>query len=123
MDYPDNNPKAAVGELKCPLHLVPPALIIGAAEALKNGADKYGAYNFRDSKIAASVYMGAIMRHLLAWWDGEDNAQDSGIHHMKHIAASAALVLDAMSTGTFADDRPPVGGAAKLLLEYKPPEK
>lgn len=117
--YPNNNPKAAVGESKCPLHLVPPALSIGVAEAMKNGADKYGAYNFRDSKIAASVYMGAILRHLYAWWDGEDNAQDSGIHHLKHLGASVGLMLDAMAKGTFDDDRPTSGGAAELLREYQ----
>ena len=116
--YPDNNPKATVGETKCPLHLVPPALSIGVAEAMKNGADKYGAYNFRDSKIAASVYMGAILRHLYAWWDGEDNAQDSGINHLKHIGASIGLMLDAEAAGTFVDDRPTKGGAAKLLEDY-----
>lgn len=116
--YPDNNPKAAVGETKCPLHLVPPALAIGVAEALKNGADKYGSYNFRESKIAASVYMGAILRHLYAWWDGEDCASDSGIDHLKHIGASIALMLDAKAAGTFDDDRPAKGGSAELLEQY-----
>jgi len=116
--YPDNNPKAAIGSTKCPLHLVPPALAIGVAEAMKNGADKYGAFNFRDSKIAASVYTGAILRHLYAYMDGEDNASDSGIHHLKHIGASIALMLDSMAAGTYDDDRPTKGGAAELLEEY-----
>ena len=116
--YPNNNPKAAIGSTKCPLHLVPPALSIGVAEAMKNGADKYGAFNFRDSKIAASVYTGAILRHLYAYMDGEDNASDSGIHHLKHIGASIALMLDSMAAGTYDDDRPTKGGAAKLLEEY-----
>lgn len=118
MNYPDNNPKAAIGQAKVPLHLVPPALAIGVAEALKNGADKYGAYNFRDSKIAGSVYMAAILRHLYAWWDGENKASDSGIHHLKHIGASVALMLDAMAAGTFDDDRPTKGGAAELIAAY-----
>jgi len=116
--YPDNNPKAAIGATKCPLHLVPPALAIGVAEAMSNGADKYGAYNFRDSGIAANVYTGAILRHLYAYMDGEDNASDSGIHHLKHIGASIALMLDSMAKGTFVDDRPTKGGAAELLEEY-----
>jgi hypothetical protein len=116
--YPDNNPKQTVGEMKCPLHLVPPALAIGVAEALKNGADKYGAYNFRESGIAAHVYIGAIMRHLYAYMDGEDNAQDSGIHHLKHIGASIALMLDSMAKGTYVDDRPTKGAANELLEEY-----
>jgi hypothetical protein len=116
--YPDNNPKATVGSLKCPLHLVPPALAIGAAEALINGADKYGAYNFRESQIAANVYTAAILRHLYAYMDGEDNAEDSGVHHLKHIAATIGIMLDAMAVGTFDDNRPAKGGAVRLLREY-----
>lgn len=117
--YPNDNPKQAVGEKKCPLHLVPPALSIGVAEALKNGADKYGAYNFRDSGIAGSVYIGAMLRHLYAYMDGEDNAQDSNIHHLKHVGASIALMLDSMAKGTFVDDRPTKGEASKLLMDYE----
>lgn len=118
MEYPDNNPKQFVGEQKCPLHLVPPALSIGVAEALKNGADKYGAFNFRTSNIAATVYIGAILRHLYDYLDGEDLAQDSQIHHLKHIGASIAIMLDSMAVGTFVDDRPTKGGASQLLEEY-----
>lgn len=119
MSYPGNNPKAAMGAKKAPLHLVPPALTIGAAEAMADGADKYGAYNFRDSGIAASVYMGAILRHLYEWWDGDDFTSDSNIHHMKSIAADVGLVLDAMAKGTFVDDRPTKGGARLLLEEWE----
>ena len=46
MSYPDNNPKTAFGLKKVPLHLVPPALEQGAAEAFQNGADKYGPFNW-----------------------------------------------------------------------------
>lgn len=116
--YPNNNPKAAVGAKKLPIHQVPPALMIGAAEAMADGAEKYGPYNFRESQIAASVYMGAMLRHLFAWWDGEDNAEDSGVHHMKHVAACAGLILDSMACGTFDDDRPPASGAAEMIKRY-----
>lgn len=119
MAYPGNNPKAAMGAKKAPLHLVPPALTIGAAEAMADGAQKYGPYNFRDSGIAASVYMGAILRHLYEWWDGDDFTSDSNVHHMKSIAADVGLVLDAMAKGTFVDDRPTKGGAKQLLEEWE----
>lgn len=119
MDYPDNNPKSLVGALKAPLHLVPPALIIGAAEALADGASKYGAYNYRSTRIAATVYIAAIQRHLLALLDGEDCASDSGTHHMAHIAASAAIYLDSLAHGNLVDDRPEAGPAARLLSEYQ----
>lgn len=116
--YPNNNPKAAVGAKKLPVHYVPPALMLGAAEAMADGGKKYGPYNFRESQIAAGVYMGASLRHLFAWWDGEDIAQDSGVHHLKHVAACIGLMLDAMECGTFDDDRPPKSGASKMIGEY-----
>lgn len=117
--YPDNNPKALSGSLKIPLDLVPPALALGVAEAMADGAKKYGAYNYRTSKIAANVYKAAIDRHMGAWWDGEDDASDSGIHHLKHVAACLAIMLDSMACGTFDDNRPPSSGAAEIIAQYR----
>lgn len=116
--YPSNNPKAAAGAKKLPVQYVPPALMLGAAEAMADGGKKYGPYNFRESQIAADVYMGALMRHIFAWWDGEDTAEDSGVHHIKHVAACAGLILDAMECGTFDDNRPPKSGASKMIKEW-----
>ena len=111
------NPKARVGALKAPLHLVPPALSIGAAYALKDGAAKYGAYNWREEPINVSTYIGAILRHLYAYQDGEDDAKDSGVSHLSHIAACCALLMDSKAHGSLVDDRH-TGAAASLLEEY-----
>lgn len=113
----DNNPKTRMGNLKVPMHLIPPAAKIHLAEALRNGAEKYGPYNWRDEKISSSVYRGAMERHMDAWWDGEDAATDSGVHHLAHVMACCALVLDALACDMLIDDRPPRGAAARLLEE------
>jgi hypothetical protein len=114
---PDSaNPKDAQARKKVPVGLVPPALVVGAAEALADGARKYGAYNWRDISIRYSVYIEAMERHLLALKDGEDIASDSLIHHIKHIAAGCAIVLDAIGHGNLIDDRK-LGPGAKLLAE------
>lgn len=114
---PDSaNPKDVQARKKVPIGLVPPALVIGAAEALADGARKYGAYNWRDIAIQYSVYIEAIERHTLALKDGEDIAADSLIHHVKHIAAGCAIILDALGHGNLIDDRKP-GPGAKLLAE------
>lgn len=110
------NPKDAQARKKVPVGLVPPALVIGAAEALADGARKYGAYNWRDIDIRFSVYIEAIERHTLALKDGEDLAVDSQIHHLKHIAAGVAIALDALGNGNLIDDRKK-GPGAKLLAE------
>ncbi len=109
-EYPDNNPKTVQGLAKAPLHLVPPALVEGAAEAFANGAEKYGPFNWREAKISSTVYYAACMRHLHAWYDRvdpADKAPDSQIHHLKHAVACLALLLDTMGTDLLNDNRPP----------------
>lgn len=109
--YPDNNPKTQFGLKKTPLHLCPPALSAGAAEAFANGATKYGPYNWREKKISASVYYAACLRHLQDWYDRidqDDSAPDSGVHHVKHAAACLGMILDVKDNPElFNDDRPP----------------
>jgi hypothetical protein len=111
------NPKDLVGAKKAPLKLVPPALVIGVAEAMANGAEKYGAYNFRDIPVEMMTYIEAALRHLFAFMDGQDNAEDTGIHHLKHAGASIAIVLDGIAMGTIIDNRPSKGPAADLLRQ------
>ena len=109
-EYPDNNPKTQFGLAKCPVHLVPPALIRGAAEAWKNGADKYGPFNWREKMISATVYYAAAIRHLTDWYDrvdADDCAPDSGVHHVKHAVACLGMILDVMESPMFNDNRPP----------------
>ena len=110
LSCPDNNPKTAEGAKKCPMHLCPPALTAGAAEAFAEGAQKYGPYNWRENKISASVYYAAVLRHLKDWWDRIDEgdlAPDSKVHHVKHGAACLGMILDVMGSPMFNDDRPP----------------
>lgn len=111
------NPKDLVGAKKSPLALVPPALIIGAAEAMQNGAEKYGPYNWRDYPVQYVTYLEAQLRHIYALLDGEDLAPDTLIHHQKHVVAGGAIILDSMGLGTLIDNRPKPGPAAKLLAE------
>lgn len=108
------NPKAAIGALKAPMHLVPPVATIQMSLALSDGADKYGAFNWRKEHINVTTYMGAIQRHMAAYQDGEDVAQDSGVHHLAHAMACCALLLDSEALGILIDDRV-TGGASELL--------
>lgn len=109
------NPKDLVGIKKPPVHLVPAAGIIEMAMAMKNGALKYGPYNWRSHPVNLTVYIGAAQRHLLQLLDGEDKADDSGCHHAAHVAACMAIILDAIATGNLIDDRPVKGAASKLI--------
>lgn len=112
--YPDNNPKTALGSKKLPLEVVPPSAMHALAEAFADGANKYGSYNWRSKTVSSSIYYAAALRHMQAWWDGEDVASDSRIHHLHHALACLAIVVDAGSIGKLNDNRPPKGAAADM---------
>lgn len=109
------NPKDLVGAKKAPLALVPPAAVIGMAEAFGNGAAKYGPYNWRDQPIQVLTYLEAAERHILAFRDGQDHAEDTGIHHIAHAMAGLAILYDALMSDRVVDNRPISGPAADLL--------
>ena len=48
------NPKDAAARDRCPLDLIPGAAALATAWALKDGADKYGPFNWRSVPIKAS---------------------------------------------------------------------
>jgi hypothetical protein len=118
---PDVNPKKAFGDAKVPLHLVPPALNVGAARAFNEGR-KYGPYNWREKRVEAMTYIGAIKRHIDAYLDGEDIDPDStvGKLHLEGIAASVGILLDCTYSGTLVDNRPPKGPAPVELRKLVP---
>lgn len=113
--YPDNNPKTAVGINKPSLGPIPPAALIHLGHAMQDGAKKYGRMNWREHSVANSVYYDAIMRHLMAWWDGEDRAEDSGCHHLAHVMACCAIILDSIEQNNLIEDRPHKGSAPSLI--------
>lgn len=101
---------------KLPLHLVPPALVEETALAFADGAKKYEPYNWRESGASVSVYYAAALRHLQAYWDGEDISPDARVNHLAHVAACMAVLLDCERAGNLDDDRPPA-------IKNKIPEK
>jgi hypothetical protein len=116
--YPDDNPKTTIGVTKVPLHLVPPSAKHHLALAFKDGAAKYGPYNWREKKVSASVYVAAAQRHIDAWWDGEDLSEDAKVEHLAHAMACMAIVLDAASINMLNDDRPFKGASPKLQKDF-----
>lgn len=102
---PGLNPKDLVGAKKAPLTLVPPSAIIAIAEAMGNGAAKYGPFNWRDQPIQVRTYVEAALRHLYAYLDGQWAAEDTGISHLAHAMAGLAILYDATSLGSIDDNR------------------
>lgn len=122
-------PKDLVGISKVPLiSVVPPSSIVYEALAMRYGAylapradggKGYGPFNWRTKGVRASIYIDTFLRHAFGWWDGEDIASDSQVHHLGHLKASCGVVIDAIETGTFIDDRPPKGTSPQLLAAHR----
>jgi hypothetical protein len=113
--YPDANPKAVVGATKPAVHVIPPVAVLKMGQAMADGKNKYGLLNWRTNVVAASVYYDAAMRHLFAWWDGQDAAEDSGVDHLAHVAACMAILMDAKHCQRLKDDRPMPGPTAAFI--------
>lgn len=129
----DTNPKDAVGTGKVPITVIPMPVIGELGLAMLEGARKYGRHNYRVAGVRASVYIDAVMmRHLPAFWEGEDIDPDSGLSHITKAIASLVVLRDSMIQGNWVDDRPPkapdgwvaeLNAKAKAIVERYPDAK
>lgn len=75
------------------------------AKALECGRIKYTERNWMKNKVKMNTYRSAILRHLNAIAEGEDIDPESGAHHLGHVMAGCAIMLDARKHGMLVDDR------------------
>lgn len=115
------NPKDLLGQNKPSISLIPPSSLFYLAEAMKNGATKYGPYNWRDRKVQSTIYVDAVFRHLLAYIDGEEDAEDSKISHLAHAMASLAILIDAKESNCLIDTRPKKGTSNEIIKRFTKP--
>lgn len=104
----ETNPKDAVGIKKVPMSCVSAPVVMEMALGMMEGARKYGRHNYRIAGVRASVYYDATMRHLMAWWEGQDIDPDSGLSHISKAMSALHVLRDAMLNDKWNDDRPPV---------------
>lgn len=128
-EFKDTNPKDAVGIAKIPLSTVSAPVLAELGLAMMEGALKYGRHNYRVSGVRASVYYDAALRHLFAFYEGEDIDPASGLPHIVKVMACMAVLRDSQIQGNWVDDRPPcspdgwmedLNEKAKALLEKYP---
>jgi len=103
----DTNPKDSVGTKKVPLSTVPSPVLMEVGLAMLEGSRKYGRHNYRIAGVRSSVYYDAVMRHLMAWWEGEDLDPDSGLPHITKAMSTLVVLRDAQMNDKVSDDRPP----------------
>lgn len=119
-DLKPTNPKEALAIGKVPLHLWPVTATVVGSMGLLDGALKYGRANYRATGVRASVYVDAVLRHVGAWFEGEDLDPDSGVPHLGHALACLAVLVDAQAAGRLRDDRQYPGGYRKLIETLTP---
>jgi hypothetical protein len=111
------NPKAAIGAAKAPFFGIPWTAVIEMGTVMDGGAHKYGAYNYRDTRISTTTYHDAILRHFMLWADGEDDDPESKASHLAHVMACCALMIDADHGDMLEDDRSKTGNVRYMLEE------
>lgn len=102
---PDANLKTQAAIGKPVVSSVPPIALLALGAAMQDGVNKYGRFNWRGTGVTATVFYDAIHRHLAAWYSGENYVPDSKVHHLAHIMASCAILLDAELHSVLNDDR------------------
>lgn len=104
-----NNPKDGFGVLKASLSWVSMPVIMEMAVGMAEGGFKYGGHNYRICAPKASVYIDGAIRHIVEWWEGEDNDGDAQveINNITKAITSLCVLRDAMIQGSYIDDRPP----------------
>ncbi|HEY6022243.1 MAG TPA: dATP/dGTP diphosphohydrolase domain-containing protein [Candidatus Paceibacterota bacterium] len=119
MSQKPSNPKDIVGSDKLPVHLWPTTATMMGCLGLMDGL-KYGRSNYRVIGVRASIYFDALIRHVYAWFEGEERDPDSGLPHLSHALACLAIIVDANAAGKMTDDRMVAGGYRDIITELTP---
>jgi hypothetical protein len=77
---------------KLRVDLVPPEAIEAMARVLTFGATKYAERNWEKGHKFSTPY-ASLMRHLLAYWSGEDTDKESGLSHLDHAIVNIAMLI------------------------------
>jgi hypothetical protein len=84
--------------------LIPAIPLEQVAAVYTFGAGKYEDHNWRKGLKFSRVF-AATLRHLWAFWRGEDNDPETGIPHPAHAAWGCLTLLEFLRTRKDFDDR------------------
>lgn len=84
--------------------LVPPHALEELVQVYTMGAAKYGDRNWQKGLTWGRVF-AAIMRHLWAFWGGEDLDPEDGVPHLAHAAWGCFALLEYQREHPDLDDR------------------
>jgi hypothetical protein len=85
--------------------LVPADAMEDVVAVLTYGVKKYGARQWQGG-IAWHRMFGAALRHMWAWWRGQDLDPESGLPHLAHASVNLMFLLWHRRHRSDLDDRP-----------------
>lgn len=85
--------------------LIPVLPLIGLAELYRVGALKYDDRDWEKGMAFTQVY-GAALRHLFAWWNGEEYDPENGQHHLDAATFNIFALREYLLRNKGEDDRP-----------------
>jgi len=91
---------------KIRMELLPVDALIGIADIFTFGAKKYDSWNWAKGIQYSRLY-GALMRHMTAWYKGEEVDPESGKSHLYHAGCCLMMLIDTQQNlDKSLDDRP-----------------
>jgi hypothetical protein len=90
---------------KLPWHLLPGDAVEDILAVLQFGATKYGERNW-ERGMAWHRLFSAAMRHMWAWWRGDDRDLETGLPHLAHAACCIMFLMAYAKRRRGEDDRP-----------------
>lgn len=91
---------------KVRVDLLPIEPMTGIAEVFTFGARKYFDNSFRQGEtVAWSRTYGSVLRHLFAFWSGEDKDPESGLSHLAHAGTQLMILMEHAKHNQDKDDR------------------
>ena len=83
---------------------IPPYILLELGEVYSFGSKKYGRGNWLLG-IEWSRFYGSVLRHLLAFWMGEDYDEESHLSHLAHAMWGIAALRHFQVYDLGEDDR------------------
>lgn len=90
---------------KVGVDMLPPAALVEIARVLDFGAKKYSSYNWANGIKFSRIY-ASLLRHIWAWWRGENLDPETGLSHLAHAGCNVLFLLQLSETRKSFDDRP-----------------
>ena len=74
--------------------LLPVQSVEWLVKVLTHGAEKYTPNSWQKVNPFYERYFAALMRHLMAWKQGEEIDPDSGLPHLAHVMCCTVFLLE-----------------------------